>query len=275
MTDRRTFFANDRVAHVELRGQANSAHFAEAAARQVVVPVVDVCAAPRGKRDSQLLMGAGFDVLDMFDGWCFGRVVADGNVGYVPEAALGEAVASTHLVTARSSHIYAEANLKSPNGAALSFGSLLSVVEEREGFSALLGGGYVPQQHVSSLLDRPSDAAKTALTFLGVPYFWGGDSVFGIDCSGLVQACLRAVGCACPRDSDQQEVFFTEQVAGFADLRRGDLVFWRGHVAMMLNEKEMIHANAHHMAVAIEPFEVARKRIGAREFGEITSMKRP
>ncbi|MEY8116706.1 NlpC/P60 family protein [Falsihalocynthiibacter sp. BN13B15] len=274
MTDRRTYFANERVAHVGLRGQVDAAHFVEVAARRVLVPVVDVCAAPRGTRVSQLLMGAGFDVLETLNGWCFGRVVADGNVGYVAEVSLGEAVAPSHWVTARSSHIYTESSLKSADKAAVSFGSSLSVVAELEGYVELSGGGFVPVPHVSPLSERPLDAAKTALTFLGVPYLWGGDSVFGIDCSGLVQACLRAVGTMCPRDSDQQEAFFTADVAP-KDLRRGDLVFWRGHVAMMLNEREMIHANAHHMAVAIEPFEVARSRIGAREFGEITSMKRP
>lgn len=274
MTDRRTHLANNRVAHVSLRKHLNVAHFVEVAARQVSVPVADLCAAPRGSRDAQLLMGAGFEVLETRDGWCFGRAVADGYVGYVQASSLEEAIAPTHWVTARNSHIYSGASVKAPDRAALSFGSSLTVSTESDGFFELSRGGFVPVQHVSPIEKRMEDAAKTSLNFVGIPYLWGGNNVLGIDCSGLVQACLFATGRACPRDSDQQEAFFTRDVM-MEDLRRGDLVFWRGHVAMMLNEREMIHANAHHMSVEIEPLGVARQRIGAREFGEITAMKRP
>lgn len=275
MTDRRSHFANSRVAHESLLGQIEGRVFSSSAVRQVVVPVADLYRAPSGDRDAQLLMGANFEVLEVLDGWCFGRSVADGYVGYLSEGSLGEVQIGTHWVNVRSTHIYEDSDLKSTDMVALSLGSALSVVLEANGFAKLSGGGFVPLQHISSLATRASDPANIALKFLETPYLWGGNNALGIDCSGLVQISLHAVGRSCPRDTDQQEVFFTHNVELVSQLKRGDLVFWRGHVAMMLNEVEMIHANGHHMAVVTEPLDVARKRIGTNEFGEITAMKRP
>ncbi len=108
--------------------------------------------------------------------------------------------------------------------------------------------------------------------FLGAPYLWGGRDSLGLDCSGLVQQALYAVGAACPRDTDQQALL-GESVPR-SELARGDLVFWRGHVGMMLDETRLIHANAHHMAVAIEPLSAAVARIAGKGGGEPTAMRR-
>ncbi|WP_380056298.1 NlpC/P60 family protein [Falsihalocynthiibacter sp. SS001] len=273
MTDRRFHFANSRIAHESLRGDVQAPQFAEGAARQVVSPVADLCAAQRGKRDAQLLMGTEFEVLETHEGWSFGRSLEDGYVGYVAAEQLGPTAISTHWISARSSQIYSAADIKSPEIANISFGSKLAVARIEGTFAELETGGFVPVQHLST--KTLTDPALVALGFLGVPYLWGGNSSLGIDCSGLVQQSLRACGTECPRDSDQQEAYFTEDVTDAAMMRRGDLVFWKGHVGMMLNEQEMIHANAHHMAVAIESFSEACARIGANEFGQITAMKRP
>lgn len=275
MTDRREVFANERVAHVSLRGQVKGLELDEGAARQARQPVADVLRAPDGSRDTQLLFGNLFEVIEIRDGWCLGRCARDGYVGYMAEVALADASKSTHWVKVRSTHIYSAADMKSQEIATLSFGSFLTLTGTGNGFARLLGGGFVPLQHVLNVTENLNDPAEVAFGFLGAPYLWGGNSAFGMDCSGLVQMSLHACGRDCPRDSDQQEAFFTTVVSTYEELQRGDLVFWRGHVGLMLNNAELIHANAHHMAVEIEPFEDARKRIGAKEFGEITAMKRP
>lgn len=262
MSDRRTDFPEDAPAKPPKL-------------MEVAVPVTDLCCAANGDRDAQLLMGAQFEVRETWDGWCFGRSVKDRYIGYVDQTSLQPVSPKTHWVHAQSSHIYTAPNLKARESAALSFGAELTIVDEGGSFLALAGGGFVPAQHVAKMEVRATDLGAEALKFLGVPYLWGANTHFGIDCSGLVQLCCEARGRPCPRDSDQQERFFSEVVASGEPLQRGDLVFWRGHVGMMLNAKELIHANAHHMAVAIEPLSEAIARISQREFGDVTSIRRP
>jgi cell wall-associated NlpC family hydrolase len=262
MTDRRVDFPEPIIAKV-------------AVLMEVATPLTDLCRAARGDRDAQLLMGAQFEVRETWDGWCFGRSSKDRYIGYVDAASLTPVVPKTHWVCAQSTHIYTAPYLKSQESAALSFGAQVTVSNDDGAFFALASGGFIPAQHVAQIGAHATDLGATALKFLGTPYLWGANSRFGVDCSGLVQLCCEAHGWPCPRDSDQQEAFFSAEVARDEVLRRGDLVFWRGHVGMMLNEKELVHANAHHMAVEIEPLSEAIERISQREFGEITSIKRP
>ncbi|MEL7027534.1 MAG: C40 family peptidase, partial [Pseudomonadota bacterium] len=133
---------------------------------------------------------------------------------------------------------------------------------------------WVPRKHLGNRNAPFEDPAAVAELFLHTPYLWGGNTAFGIDCSGLVQAALLACGMPCPGDSDQQEARVGTALPDDAPLQRGDLIFWKGHVAMMLDPENNIHANAHHMAVAIEPFEVARKRIEVTGGGPVTSIRR-
>jgi cell wall-associated NlpC family hydrolase len=108
--------------------------------------------------------------------------------------------------------------------------------------------------------------------FLGTPYLWGGKTARGLDCSGLVQVALQAAGVACPRDSHVQEGALGK-ASSLAKLQRGDLVFWKGHVAIARDAGTLIHANAHHMAVAIEPVATAIARIEAAG-SAVTSVRR-
>ncbi len=157
---------------------------------------------------------------------------------------------------------------------ALFFGSQVQVTGERDGFQRIQTGHYIPSQHLMPIKARFSDPVGIADLFLGTPYLWGGCSRWGIDCSGLVQTSLLACGIDCPRDSDQQFAALGEDVPEDAPLQRGDLVFWRGHVGILSSDTMLLHANAHHMAVAYEPLEEAVERIGAREFGAVTAIRR-
>ena len=118
-----------------------------------------------------------------------------------------------------------------------------------------------------------TDAAGVALRFLGAPYLWGGRESLGLDCSGLVQQALAACGKACPRDTDMQAGIGVAVAPG--DLARGDLVFWKGHVGMMLDAERMVHANGHHMATVVEPLAEAIARIEAAGYGPPTAYRRP
>lgn len=273
MTDRRFHWANAHVAHQSLEDRVEAPVFTTGTTTTCTRPVVDLRASPDGARDKQLLFGQAFCALDSRDGWTFGYDPVDGYCGYVRDAVLGLHVEPTHRVTARSTHLYQAADIKSREIAALSFGARLTVVDTQGRFAALADGSFVPAMHISPVATQSTDIALTAEAFLGTPYLWGGNSGFGIDCSGLVQLALHAAGRTCPRDSDLQAREW--QDVGNRPLARGDLVFWDGHVGLLLDANTLIHANAHHMAVAIEPLATARERIAQMEFGDVTTIRRP
>ncbi|QEW18198.1 Gamma-D-glutamyl-L-lysine endopeptidase [Marinibacterium anthonyi] len=272
MTDRRFWPANGRVAHESLAARVKGVDLTDGQIRRIGVPVADLFAAPGGARDKQMLFGHAFNVLEERNGWAFGFDVVDNYVGYLRSDHLHDMPESTHRVIARSSHIYTLDDIKSPDRTPLSHFSELAVVAETDEFVELTTGGFVPVQHVAPLSWRAEDPATEAERYLGTPYLWGGNSAWGIDCSGLVQTAFYAAGRACPRDSDLQAKAWSDAEG---PLQRGDLVFWKGHVGMMLDDTRLLHANAFHMAVAVEPLDRARERIAAKDFGEITRMARP
>lgn len=261
--DRRLTPANDRVAHVALRGQVAAERFVPGVPAQVAVPLTDLCAAPAGARDRQLLLGAAVTRLEDRGGWAFVQAAADGYVGWVASSALAEvAAAPTHRVVAAATHLYPGPDLKQRERARLSLGAAL-VVTGAAGAFLQTPHGWVPAGHLRPLDAPEPDPVAVAERLLGTPYLWGGNSRDGIDCSGLVQAALLACGRPCPGDSDLQEAALGTPLAAGAGLGRGDLVFWRGHVGWMLDDRRLLHANAHHMAVAAEPLAAAAARIAA------------
>lgn len=274
MTDRRTLASNYRVAARALEGLVTADKFIDGWGLRVAVPVVDLLDAPAGRRDRQLLQGQDVTVFEDREGWSFVQSARDGYVGYVPSAALADTRAPTHFVATLATHVYHAESMKSDDLMSLPFGARVTVLDERPKFFETTLG-FVPKKHLRSL-DRPlTDPTTVAQLHFGVPYLWGGNSTRGIDCSGLVQAALTACDMPCPGDSDMQETAVGTVLADGADLQRGDLIFWDGHVAMMVDDATLIHANAHHMAVAYEPFVNAEMRISAQGGGPITAKRRP
>ena len=270
--DRRLTAANGRVADAALRGTVEAGRFVDGVLQEVDVPVADLLAAPGGRRERQVVLGAGVKVYEARDGWAFVQAVADGYVGYLPEASLRGPVAATHRVTARTTHLYPEADFKAHELASLSFGSRVRVLDEGARFVET-DRGFVPKAHVAPLEALERDPVAVAERFLGTPYLWGGNSGFGIDCSGLVQAACDACGIACPGDSDMQEAGLGADLGNKA-VRRGDLLFWKGHVAWVADEATILHANVYHMAVAFEGLDAALERIEEQGDGGVTARKR-
>lgn len=271
MTDRRFFAATDRVALAGV--DAPNRTIVDAKPKMILAPYVDLCRSPEGGRDKQMLFGDAFDLIDEQDGAAFGRDPVDGYVGWIDARALAPRLTATHQIATTSSHIYAEADMKSHDLMPLPFGAQLHSEGEGDGFIGLATGGFVPKQHTAPLSLPEDDPALIAEAFLGCPYLWGGNTTWGIDCSGLVRTALTFCNMTCPRDSDLQAKAFAPVEA--KDLQRGDLVHWAGHVGMMLDAETLIHANAHHMAVAVEPLHQAATRISTKEFGDITGFSRP
>ncbi|MEZ5686171.1 MAG: NlpC/P60 family protein [Paracoccaceae bacterium] len=271
--DRRLTPFSGRIAHASLRGQVEALVFTEGEPARIIQPVTDLCAAPDGARDRQLLFGADVLIIERRMAWAFVRAEADGYCGWVASAALGRPEAATHWVAAPATHIYREASIKRGEVMGLSLGARLTVFDD-EGPLMETDLGFVPRQHLRALGDWAQDPVAVAESLLGTPYLWGGNSREGIDCSGLVQIAFAACGRACPGDSDQQWQGLGAPLAEGAPLERGDLMFWKGHVALICDAETLIHANGHTMSVAYEPIAEARARIAAAGEGEYLGLRR-
>src|SRR5262249_22256203 len=259
-----------------LEGKIKAARFVDGEAREVVEPHVPLrrLPSPDAPLDTEALMGERVTVFETTDeGWAWGQLEADGYVGFI--AANGLAAPGPrppHRVSALRTLVFPAASFKLPPIGALPLDARLAVVRTEGRFAVTVSGGYVPMGHLAPIDSREADFVAIAERFIGTPYLWGGKTSLGLHCSGLVQVALPACGIACPRDTDMQEGALGEAVAE-GPRRRGDLIFWKGHVAIARDETTMVHANAFHMAVAIEPIEQAIARIRASD-GEVTSVRR-
>ncbi|MCJ2137622.1 NlpC/P60 family protein [Methylobacterium sp. J-026] len=265
------------IAALHLRGQVTAERFVAGTPRRVIAPAAPLrrAPAPDAGLDTEALLGDAVELYAAADGFAFVQLARDGYVGYLPADSLGPAGPEpTHRVTALRTFLYPEPDLKRPIRAHLSLGARLVVTGEAGAYLET-PGGYVFARHCAPVGERASDYAATALRLVGIPYLWGGRTTLGLDCSGLVQLCLDAAGLACPRDADLQARDLGQALPlDGAALRRGDLVFWRGHVGLMLDPETLIHANGHHMAVAVEPLAEAVARIQAHSFGPVTGLRR-
>ena len=227
---------------------------------------------------NEALYGERLTVFEIAQGFAWVQLERDGYVGYVPAEALHlDIVEPTHRVQGIGTFVYPAADIKAPPVMHLSLGSEISVTGGDETFLRLASGGFVVARHVAPRGKFARDFVVLAERLIGVPYLWGGRTRIGVDCSGLVQLALEAGGQTCPRDSDMQQATLGATVLIPADLdglERGDLVFWKGHVGIMVDGALLIHANAHHMAVAVEPLVNAAERISKAGGGPIAAIKR-
>jgi cell wall-associated NlpC family hydrolase len=271
------------LADERLRGEVDAARFVSGQAARIAVAVADIRKAPRpdGGLNTQALYGDDINVFDVADGWAWIQAKADGYVGYVADAAIAEPDLPTHVVVTPRTFLYPGPDLKLPRSGELSMGSRVAVTGHAETrgteYALLASGEAAIAKHLAPLEKIAADYVAVAETLIHTPYLWAGVSGFGIDCSGLVQLSMRMAGKRVLRDSDMQAATIgaaIEPGADFAGLLRGDLVFWKGHVAIMTDPDTMIHASGHTMTVAHEPLRQAINRIGYL-YGGPTGFRRP
>ncbi len=271
MADKRVTPARSDLAAAHLKGVVDAPCYAEGEKFSVAVGRASLRVRPSNDaaQDSELLFGESFTVYDSAQGWAWGQAANDLYVGYVRLDGLAKPFKPEARVSALMAPVFAAADLKTPVRDLLPMNAVVPALG-REGDYVNVGQGFVHQQHLGA--ETQKDFATIAERFLGVPYVWGGKTAAGLDCSGLIQTALQAVGKAAPRDTDMMEKALGEAIA-ISDVRRGDLVFWKGHMGVMLDESRLLHANAFHMAVVIEPLAEAVARI-ENIAGPVTSVKR-
>jgi len=262
------------LADERLKGRVAAENFVSGHTRAVSSQFANLHSKP--SEDSgvmaQVLHGHDVYIFEEVNGWAWLQSAEDGYVGYTKAEHLKERTEKpTHMVFAPRTFLYREADLKSPRSDCLSMGSKLSVVgaETRRGtdYQILDDGRAVISKHLMPIGNWSADYVQVAETLLHTPYLWGGNTGFGIDCSGLVSLAFMLCGKTVLRDSDMQadaigEILVTDE--NFSNLQRGDLVFWKGHVGIMTNPIMLLHANGNSMDVRLEEFQLARQRISVR-----------
>jgi cell wall-associated NlpC family hydrolase len=277
LPDPRRHAYREDLAAASLRDHVKAPRYVTGEERQLVVPVLPLRRQPRfdATLDTEALFGETLTLLDEREGWAWVQLARDGYVGYMPSEGLSAAVRTpTHKVAALRTYLYPEPDFKRPPLALLSMNALLSAAAAEGKFLALEGGGFVVATHTHEVGETAADPVTVALRFLGTPYLWGGRTSLGLDCSGLVQLANEAAGLACPRDADMQAAELGRPLAPQAEVARGDLVFWDGHVGIMTSADDVLHASAEHMAVVVEPLAEAKARIAASGV-EFLGVRRP
>ena len=277
MTDPRLILAWKGLAAEQLQGKVSAERYAPTRPATVCAPTAPLRreAMGGGEQISQLLFGERFDILMESNGYAFGQSSRDLYVGFIDLAQLREGPSNpTHRVCTLRTFAFAEPSIKALALGPYSLNAAIQADVSEGRFIKARDSGWFIRDHLAPIGTFDDDPVRIALQFVGAPYLWGGNDSLGLDCSGLVQQALRACGMACPRDSDQQQALGTP-VEGLNDLQRGDLIFWRGHVGLACGEGQLLHANAHHMAVTVEPLDTAIRRIADTSAGLPICLRRP
>jgi cell wall-associated NlpC family hydrolase len=274
-TDLRVTPIRDGVASRALEGIVRAEVYLDPTVMGCVVPAAGIHRDPDAASEQmdQILFGETFEVVEEEGAWFWGQARRDGYVGFVAASALKPLPPeATHRIAALRTYAFAGPSIKTQAMGPYSMNALVAVEAREDRLAKVAGAGWMAAEHLTPIGTFETDLAGVAERFLGASYLWGGRESLGLDCSGLVQAALFACGLACPRDTDQQAELGCEIAR--EDFGRGDLVFWNGHVAIGLDEARVVHANAFHMAVAIEPLDTAITRIDAAGVGMPTAYRR-
>ena len=265
--------ANEIFACSTLRGTIKHSNFVVGKSYQINMPFIDLLAAPDGKRNRQLIYGSKVKYFGEADGWAFVQNTYDSYVGYVPQNTIVPETKTTHIVSAPLTHVFLEPNIKSRNIEILPLAARVSGKMVENGFMET-ELGWISVAQLKRKTELPKDPVEVSKLLQNAPYLWGGNTSLGIDCSGLIQISMLLCGINCPGDSDLQMTALGQNLDIGSPRKRGDILFWKGHVAWAVNERQILHANAYHMATVIEEADEAIERIKKQDNNNLIALKR-
>ncbi|WP_445785243.1 C40 family peptidase [Sphingorhabdus sp.] len=266
--DKRTTPIRGDLADISLAGKLFAPHYAVPMLRTGIAPVTEIYAEAHATSMpvSALMHGEEFAVLDVAGDWAWGYCLHDNYLGYVRFAELGDDFDATHIVSAAATLLVVAPSAKARVLARYPMGAQLLCGSPSEcGNYLACENGFVPRAHLSEMGSVAASPADLAEQLIGTPYSWGGRSGDAIDCSGLVQLVFGLKGIMAPRDADMQQADFGADLPDSAMLQRGDLVFFPGHVGIMADAENIIHANGSAMAVSVEPLADATARFAEHD----------
>ena len=248
---------------------------------QIITPSAAMMALPDALsgRETDALYGEAVTLIKRQGDWAEVVLETDGYQAWVETISLGQLPPATHHIIAPRALLTVTPDIKSPALGYLPLGALICAEADHEDQNtlAVIGAdgikGYIPQHHALPLGQYCTDYVSVAETMIGTPYRWGGRDSIGFDCSALVQLSLAAAGQKVMRNSGDQEKTIGTTLDHIDDLRRGDLVFWKGHVGIMADGQRLLHANMHHAMTAIEDLRSALPRL-EKAAGPITRLAR-
>ena len=210
--------------------------------------------------ETECLFGETVEVLDQYLDWAYCKLLTDNYYGWIKKKNLGKRTKTTHRVIITRTFIFKESNPKSNILLYLPLGSQLIIENIHNGWAKTFFfikkkriDGYVPSYHIIQTNEKIYDWVKVAQSLEGTPYVWGGRDTIGLDCSALLQLSYQTYGQIIPRNTSDQVNLKKPNISEINNLRRGCVIFWEGHVGIMVDKKNCIHANAYHMKIVTEP----------------------
>ncbi|WP_455475990.1 C40 family peptidase [Bartonella sp. B17] len=269
------------LADQHLEKETVAQRFVQGKRKRINVPVAELFKEnnKKSERQTECLLGEELLIFEQKELLSWGQSLKDGYVGYIDTTVLcTSTIEQTHIVSVPRTFQYLQADLRGSVEYALSIGSKVTVVDEIEvrgtKYSILENGRAIVSHHLSPIGCVYEDYVTVAEALIHTPYLWGGVSGFGIDCSGLVQLSMMLAGKMVLRDADMQEKTIGKELTDNDKLQRGDLIFWKDHVAIMIDHENIIHANGFSLDVMVELLEDAVVRI-AKKDGYPIAKRRP